>query len=157
MKQTLLLFFLIFFFSAVSAQRYLWTWVNGDVTPDKTGVYGIKGTASPANKPGGRNNAASWTDTSGNLWLFGGYVHTTRGNTDLNDLWKYVPSTNQWTWVGGDSTIQPAVYGTKGIAASTNLPEARNEAVTWIDASGNLWLFGGRTYGSCNQDFVTLR
>ena len=23
---------------------------------------------------------------------------------EFNDLWKYAPSTGQWTWVSGDST-----------------------------------------------------
>ncbi len=151
MKPALILLFSLLSFSSVSAQIYQWTRVSGDITGNQPGVYGIKGIASSANRPGARGSAAGWTDTSGNLWLFGGYVYTTRGNTDLNDLWKYVPSANQWTWISGDSIYQPGVYGTKGIAASTNLPAARNEAVTWTDASGNLWLFGGRTYGGLNR------
>jgi len=27
----------------------------------------------PANEPWGRENAVSWIDSSGNLWLFGGW------------------------------------------------------------------------------------
>lgn len=32
----------------------------------------------------------SWTDTSGNLWLFGGYQYDASGTRhEMNDLWKY--------------------------------------------------------------------
>ena len=74
----------------------------------------------------------------------------------LNDLWKFDPSTGtngEWTWMGGSTSVgsgggQLGVYGTLGIAASTNIPGGRFGAVSWIDASGNLWLFGGGGYGS---------
>ena len=36
------------------------------------GVYGTLGTPAAGNIPGGRLDAASWTDDNGNLWLFGG-------------------------------------------------------------------------------------
>jgi hypothetical protein len=38
---------------------------------------------------------------------------------------------------------QTGVYGTQGVAATTNVPGARWLAVSWIDNSGNFWLFGG--------------
>ena len=43
---------------------------------------------------------------------------------------------------------QPGIYGTLGIAAASNAPGARFSDVTWIDGSGNLWLFGGIGYDS---------
>ncbi|MCH7490236.1 MAG: Ig-like domain-containing protein [Gemmatimonadetes bacterium] len=49
-----------------------------------------------------------------------------------------------WTWVSGSTSInQPGVYGTQGVASGSNTPGARSGAASWIDASGNLWLFGG--------------
>jgi hypothetical protein len=39
--------------------------------------------------PGARDNPISWTDTSGNVWLFGGFgfgASSSQGG-DLNDLW----------------------------------------------------------------------
>lgn len=123
-----------------------WTWVSGDNTGGEKGVYGAKGVAAATNKPGGRSGAASWIDSQGNLWIFGGY-----GNADhwyvqlLNDLWKF--DGRQWTWISGDCIKdQPAVYGTRGVAESTNQPGARFGAVSWTDAAGNLWLFGGYGY-----------
>jgi hypothetical protein len=45
----------------------------------------------------------SWIDSSGNLWLFGGYGYDSTGSVGkLNDLWQYSPSSGQWTWVGGE-------------------------------------------------------
>jgi len=44
--------------------------------------------------PGARNSISSWIDSSGNLWLFGGYGYDSTGNVGyLNDLWQYDPST----------------------------------------------------------------
>ena len=46
--------------------------------------------ADQAIMPGGRRGAASWTDGSGALWLFGGLGYPALGISDrLNDLWKY--------------------------------------------------------------------
>jgi N-acetylneuraminic acid mutarotase len=87
--------------------------------------------------------AISWTDKSGNFWLFGGAgADSTTTSTDLNDLWKF--DGNNWTWVSGsDVGDQAGVYGTKGTAAPSNVPGGRWSAVSWADGSGNLWLFGG--------------
>lgn len=129
----------------------MWTWVKGDKAIDKTGVYGTKGTAGANNKPGARYGSLTWTDSEGNLWLFGGYGYDGSALGMLNDLWKYDPSINKWTWVNGDNTIeQKSVYGTKGISASTNKPGARYVSTSWKDADDNLWLFGGYGYDENN-------
>ncbi len=124
-----------------------WTWVSGANTPDQQGVYGTLGTAAPGNVPGARAGAASWTDASGNLWLFGGYD----GKRDwFNDLWKY--SGGEWTWMSGPNLVdQQGMYGTKGTAAPANIPGARWQAVSWIDAAGVLWLLGGKGYDSAGN------
>jgi hypothetical protein len=45
-----------------------------------------------SNVPGARYVAISWTDGSGNLWLFGGQGYDSSGSDGyLNDLWEYVP------------------------------------------------------------------
>jgi N-acetylneuraminic acid mutarotase len=130
-----------------------WTWMGGSSTGGQSGVYGTLGTAASTNIPGGRDSAVSWSDASGNLWLFGGYGYDSTGTDGhLNDLWKFDPSLGtygEWTWMGGSSTGgQSGVYGTLGTAASTNIPGGRDSAVSWSDASGNLWLFGGYGYDS---------
>jgi N-acetylneuraminic acid mutarotase len=123
---------------------------SGEVTFGQPGVYGTVGTPAAGNVPGGRSSPASWTDNSGNLWLFGGYGPNSTGYTGyFNDLWEFNPSTLEWTWMGGSNTIPSStgsgagVYGTLGTPAEGNMPGARYQAVSWTDKGGNLWLFGG--------------
>jgi environmental stress-induced protein Ves len=128
-----------------------WVWENGPDTDDQLGVYGTMGTASTSNVPGARYSGVSWIDTTGNFWLFGGLVYLSPTNAaDFNDLWEgnYDSSGQwQWNWVGGqDVAGVGGTYGTLGTAASGNLPGARDSHVSWTDASGNFWLFGGHGY-----------
>lgn len=120
-----------------------WTWMSGANAVYQKGIYGTMGAASPDNTPGARTSPLSWTDASGNLWLFGGYgIDSTGASGDLNDLWKY--SGGQWTWMGGSSIIETkGVYGTQGTPAPGDVPGGRYEAARWTDASANFWLFGG--------------
>jgi hypothetical protein len=56
---------------------------------------------------------------------------------------------NEWTWRGGPNIpSQGGIYGTQGEAAPTNIPSAREDAISWVDASGDFWLFGGFGNGS---------
>jgi N-acetylneuraminic acid mutarotase len=94
-------------------------------------------------------------DSSGNLWLFGGYGFDSAGNIDwLNDLWKY--NGTNWMWVSGANTVnQSGSYGTEGVAAAGNIPGAREYSVSWTDSSGNLWIFGGNGFDSAgNQGYL---
>lgn len=131
-----------------------WTWMGGPKTTitGTPGIYGTKGDAGTDNLPGGRTDAVAWTDRSGNFWLFGGLGEDSVGNWGyLNDLWKY--SNSEWTWVSGTNLVQQSgVYGTLGTPDSANIPGGRMDASAWVDASGDLWLFGG----SYNQPMGTL-
>lgn len=119
-----------------------WTWLSGSNGASEAGVYGTKGLASPANHPGARTGAVTWRTADGKSWLFGGFGYSAAGLGYLNDLWRWDGST--WTWVGGsDFEEQAGVFGTKGVPAPANVPGARSDAVSWVDAGGNLWLFGG--------------
>lgn len=121
-----------------------WIWVSGSNTVNEAGTYGTKGVADPINVPKARNCAVSWIDSSNNLWLFGGYVH---GGGPINDLWKFDGA--HWTWVSGSNLgEQSGNYGTKGVAAPNNVPGGRGCAISWVDRSNNLWLFGGTGYVS---------
>jgi hypothetical protein len=74
-------------------------------------VYGTLGQPAPGNLPGGREYASSWTDSRGNLWLFGGEDAATHGT--LNDLWKYQPAIlAQATTTTVSSDANPASVGT---------------------------------------------
>ena len=134
--------------SAQASTANEWTWMGGSSTNGSSGVYGTLGVYTAGNIPGGRYGASSWTDSSGHLWLFGGWGFDSNGNGgSLNDLWEFNPAKNKWAWMGGSSTggttIQPGVYGTLGTPAATNIPGGREYASSWTDSSGNLWLFGG--------------
>jgi hypothetical protein len=123
-----------------------WTWMGGLNRVDGVGFYGMKGTAAPANIPGARYSAATWTDTSGNFWLFGGSNLEVNGTTvdSFNDLWEFSTVSKEWAWINGSNVLnQIGTYGTQGIAASGNTPGARSDLFSWTDPSGNFWLFGG--------------
>ncbi len=123
------------------------------------GVYGTQGVADSANIPGARTGAATWVDSAGNLWLFGGGVYYYGGDLmyNYNDLWKYDITTTEWTWVKGSNTQnQFGIYGTKGVADIANTPGARSEVATWVDGENNLWLFGGKTYLAGEKYFNDL-
>jgi len=122
-----------------------WNFITGSKTVGAGGVYGSEGAPAPGNVPGARYSPSGWTDSSGNLHLFGGYgmdSSTTPGG--LNDLWKFSPSTGLWTWENGSAFANAeGIYGTLGTDSIGTSPGARYGAVPWIDAHGNLWLFGG--------------
>jgi N-acetylneuraminic acid mutarotase len=130
-----------------------WTWVSGSSSADQAGIYGTQGTTDPSNVPGGTYAAVSWLDSQGQLWLFGGYGYDSAGNYGiLNSLWKYDPTTFEWTWVSGSKTVnQAGIYGTKGTADPSNVPGARYRAISWLDSQGKLWLFGGYGYDSAGN------
>ena len=129
----------------------MWTWMAGSTQANPYGAYGTLGVPATSNTPGARTGDAAWTDTAGNLWLFGGEGAGTSeddcaeaGICLINDLWEFSSSLNEWTWMGGpDLANQPGVYGTLGVAAPGNLPPPRNDATAWTDSDGNFWLFGG--------------
>ncbi len=119
-----------------------WAWKGGSTTVGngaQPGVYGTQGVAASTNAPGGRYGAVNWSDASGNLWLYGGFGSDSIGAQGyLNDLWKFdskLGTNGEWTWMGGSATVvnsgQPGVYGTQGVAASTNIPGGRGFALSW--------------------------
>ena len=110
------------------------------------GIYALPGNGT-VGIPAARLGSATWTDTAGNLWLFGG----SDGANYRNDLWEFhasaltpdfTASAGQWTWQSGSAT---AAVDQNGIYPPTAnpYPGARTNAVSWTDASGNFWLFGG--------------
>ena len=135
-----------------------WTWVSGSDCQYQAGVYGTKGTADPHNSPGGRGLGACWIDSLGRLWLLGGQGQDSVGNQGwLNDLWRYDPTTFEWTWISGSHIAnQAGLYGTKGTADLSNVPGGRNGAVSWTDSTGGLWLFGGMGLDSTGDYYSHL-
>jgi len=60
---------------------------------------------------------------------------------------------NLWTWMSGsDVTDQAGSYGAIGVTDPANMPCARCDSIGWVDADGNLWLFGGIVGGSARHN-----
>jgi N-acetylneuraminic acid mutarotase len=114
-----------------------WIWRGGSNSANQSAT---------ATFPGGRWGASSFTDTAGNVWMFGGQGYDSTGQVGLlNDLWKYNIAAGTWTLVSGTTTANqngayPATVGTGGAGFT---PGGRQTAVLWVDATGNSWLFGG--------------
>ena len=138
----------------VSCAGQQWTWLSGSSTGNAVGIYGTKGSAAAGNVPGARAGSATWADTQGALWLFGGYGNDGLGTDPghdtgyLSDLWKYSPTSGLWTWVAGsNASLVSGVYGTQGTASAGNHPGGRNFASYWMDSAGAMWMFGGHGLG----------
>jgi len=129
-----------------------WTWISGADTLNSQGITNTSlGIPSTSNSPSAREHAVCWTDSSGNLWLFGGrgYHKNVTYAQRLNDLWRYDIKRNEWIWVAGSVTKeQNGIYGTKGIPSVSNIPGSREYSQSWTDKQGNLWLLGGAGYDS---------
>ncbi len=124
-----------------------WIWQSGtQVWTTTSGIppssYGTQNVASGSNIPIARCGAISWTDSSNNLWMFGGGVSLIGGGNCIpayyaNDVWSYNLDIQEWTWItGSSSTNAPGVY-------ASNVPGARYQASYAKDSSGNIWMFGG--------------
>jgi hypothetical protein len=91
-------------------------------------TLGVKSTPFHATPPA-RQGAASWTDPGGRLWMFGGNGNDAEGvSVTFGDLWRLNPQSSGWSL----------------IPSSGSAPAARAYATSWVDANGDLWLFGGQ-------------
>lgn len=148
-----------------------WTWKSGSsAVPNcgsssicgPPGVYGTLGVPAAENIPGGRWGATGWI-SGGDLWLFGGVGSDSNSASEIGDLWRYDPASDEWTWMSGSVPtqdfygygIQTGVYGTLGEPAPGNVPGSRYGGVSWTDNNGNLWLFGGWGYQNYGQDIYS--
>jgi hypothetical protein len=138
-------------FYAASAQPGEWTWMHGSNLTNATGSFGTQGISSPSNDPPSFYEASDWTDQQGNFWLFGGFCGGVGGF--YGDMWKFTPSTNEWTWVHGNGIVSPAaIYGVLGVPSPANSPGGDHWcAATWTDNNGMLWLFGGGVGGTSSM------
>lgn len=140
--------------SAVLAQQGQWTWMKGSSSSNATGTYGTQGVPNDANTPPALYSPFTWTDLSGNFWLYGGLRYDNGVNYAYAALWKFQPDSNRWTWINGPSSPnQNPHYGTIGVPSPTNQPGSRGFAgPAWVDADGNFWLYGGAGYADIYSD-----
>ena len=137
------LFLLLTDFCYAQDSTSKWVWIKGDVTIPEYAIYGQRGIPSKNNTPGPRFDGCKWADKNGSLWVFGGQsMDEFQNRLVLNDLWQYDPSSDEWTWISGDSTsYSPPVYGLKGVPANENNPGSLEGAAYWADKDGNFWLY----------------
>ncbi|HKR03887.1 MAG TPA: kelch repeat-containing protein [Bacteroidia bacterium] len=142
MKKIITAFVFCFLCGECFSQAGEWVWIKGDSVPNQPGNFGVQGVPGPTNNPPSVYEPCEWTDLNGNFWLFGGLDNT--GNI-YNDLWKYDPLTNEWTWIKGPGVPNnPGNYGIQGVPSPANIPPSRSWGVpTGSDNQGNLWMFGG--------------
>lgn len=111
--------------------------------------YGNLNVADVANSPGIRLMPLVWSDSNGDLILYGG-TYTTGEPAQFvigSDLWKYSISSGLWAWIGGDDTTNVAPsYGEINMVNYYNNPGGRYAAITWTDNNGNRMFFSGQGY-----------
>jgi hypothetical protein len=139
-----------------------WTWVSGGGATglaNQNGVYGQQLVAATGVFPGSRWSGAGWSDSNGNLWLFGGwgYGSTLAMSTGfLNDVWEYHPKTGEWVWWKGTSNVnQNGSYKTPNdpnnynVPYTNNTPGGRRGMAFWPqDNLEYVWVFGGQGFDS---------
>jgi N-acetylneuraminic acid mutarotase len=120
----------------------LWTWVSGTDILNHPGVYETTAESTGTLMPAARDSAAAWVDHSGNFWVFGGTTTGTETYTELNDLWKYEISQDEWHLVKHRPESLWGTYGSQLVEDPDNIPGHRTFPATWVDEH-NLWMFGG--------------
>ncbi|KAK3092580.1 hypothetical protein FSP39_004581 [Pinctada imbricata] len=129
-----------------------WKFLMGDQEKCLHGVYGKMMHPNEKNIPGCRRGAAAWTDTMGNLWMFGGdgasvdpaSISDTLPSSTLADLWHYDLDRKVWYWMGGsDKGNDAGNYKNAGRKYTTGIyPSSRTEAIIF-----RLWnefyIYGG--------------
>jgi PKD repeat protein len=127
-----------------------WAWIGGNTVGNTNPIFGTQCVADSMNDPGGRfENRACWQDAADDFYFFGGGIDAL--NAVRNDLWKYCVASGQWTWLKGDTILNPAgSWGTLGVPSPTNVPNGRGGSVGWSDQSGKIYMFGGSPGGYVN-------
>jgi len=138
-----------------------WTWMSGGGSTglaNQIGMYGSQQVPAAGDGPGSRWSAAGWSDSNGNLWIFGGWGYASalaQSTGFLDDVWEYHPSTGLWTWWKGSSNVnQSGSYPTQfsdplGLPFVNNQPGGRRGVALWQqDSLDYVWIFGGQGYDS---------
>ncbi len=98
-----------------------WTYVGGNNQTNVTSVGGLSGQASTSFYPASRAYGAMVSDSSDNLWIFGGFATS----SVKNDLWSFSSKTGEFAlWV------------------PTGAPVARMKHTAACDSNDMMWVFG---------------
>lgn len=121
---------------------HLWTWMKGSAAMNNNGSYGTKGIELATNNPPARLSYTKWKGKDKCFYVFAG------GNSAAarNDLWKYNPASNNWTWISGMQTQNnQGTYSGYCDPDSLKYPSARieNQTVATATCTEVFWSFGG--------------
>jgi hypothetical protein len=127
-----------------------WGYQSGTNLSNQNGINGTLGVPSSTNNPGGRYSSVGVIDNWGNLWSFGGIGFAgSPGFGELNEVWRYTPSTDEWAWMKGVNGVNSnGIYGTMGVSSPGNTPGSRYYNIGWKDSNGDMWIFGSFGYAS---------
>ncbi|MFM2225976.1 MAG: hypothetical protein RJA07_2178 [Bacteroidota bacterium] len=122
-----------------------WTWMSGSSISGSAGNYGTLNVPSVSNQPPARWSYTKWVDQSGDFYIFS-------GDGTTNDTWRYNPTTNMWTWIGGDQYVGDTGKVT-GYCNNSDYPKAmiENRTVQTFGCGNFFWEFGG-----CNNLVDTI-
>lgn len=126
----------------------MWTWVGGDQTGANSPNYGAFQISSPTNDPGNRFCYTKFIDSQNNLYFLGAALSNYNG-PNVCDVWRFNPTTTEWTWVGGTNALNPpGSYTNKCDTLALNSPMGKFEIrASWPDACG-FFFFGGFKNGT---------
>lgn len=96
---------------------------------------------------------AEWVDDCDRVYMFGGLDLCNMG-ASLNDIWRYDPTTNNYTYIRGGTGAQ--VSGTQGVFDPNNTPPSVGGSQAWQNSKG-FYLFGGQdSFSAALSDDVWL-
>lgn len=118
-----------------------WTFVSGSRVANLFNVPGL---------PDARKQTQLWRENCDSIFIYGGFTTGGGSGTLINDVWRYVPSWNNWTAVHSPSWVVSrnanGYYGTTaGVADPCAFNGARYSGGTWI-SGGRLWVHAGNAY-----------
>ncbi|RYF55502.1 MAG: hypothetical protein EOO39_37910, partial [Cytophagaceae bacterium] len=117
-----------------------------DSNSPSTGVFGAIGVASASYIPSGRFSPAIGQDPGGNFYVISGkgYDSAATGGF-IGDVWKFNPSTSEWSWIQGPKSLPLyiGVTGTKGVPSATTDPGLRINSDLFATLDDGIGIFGG--------------
>lgn len=120
-----------------------WAFMKGDQFTNGPGNYGTIGIEAATNLPPSRLSYTKWRGLDGMFYIFAGGDFN---SNNYNDVWRFNPNTNNWTWISGSNAINNAgIYGQQCDPQVNNYPHYRieNQTVSTIGCTEVFWSFGG--------------
>lgn len=134
-----------------------WTWMKGPQNMNNGGSYGTLGVETATNNPPARLSFTKWKGKDGKFYVFAGG----NSSTARNDLWRYNPANNNWTWISGTKIPNnTGTYNAKCNPQQAEYPSARIEnqttATTVKNCTEIFWSFGGFRTITNTESFYDL-